>query len=138
MKKEKKENKKKSPKELTKEIKKKNLLAALEKTLGVITSACEMASVSKPFYYSLLQEDDEFREAVIKMKDRAHDFVETALFKQIQDGNPACIMFYLKCQCKHRGYVEKTEIEHSGKVESVQFYLPDNGRDIEKEKTSKA
>ena len=38
------------------------------------------------------------------------DMSEGALFKQIQEGNPAAIFFHLKTMGKKRGYVERQEV----------------------------
>jgi hypothetical protein len=36
--------------------------------------------------------------------------------KQIQEGNTACIIFYCKTKLKHRGFVERQEVDHSGNI----------------------
>ena len=41
----------------------------------------------------------------------ALDFAESRLFKQIEDGVPSSTIFYLKTKGKHRGYVERSELD---------------------------
>lgn len=48
--------------------------------------------------------------AILEVRERRHDWVESALFKQIENGNITAIIFYAKTQMKDRGYVERQEI----------------------------
>lgn len=98
--------------------KKKALIEAMKKNLGVVTMACKEVGVSRSTYYDYIKKDPEFSAAVEDVKDIAVDFVESQLFKQIKEGSTAATIFYLKCQGKKRGYVEKQEVEHSGKVDN--------------------
>lgn len=93
---------------------KRELIEALEKTLGVVTTACKQVNISRGKYYKLLNGDAEFKKAVDEINNVSLDFVESQLFKQIKDGNTAATIFYLKCKGKYRGYVERQEIEVSG------------------------
>lgn len=90
---------------------KQKLLNALEECHGVITTACRKAGVSRSAYYKIWNADEKFREAVEEIQEGAIDFVESALFKQIQEGNITGQIFYLKTKGKNRGYVERQEIQ---------------------------
>jgi hypothetical protein len=63
----------------------------------------------------------------------ALDFAESQLHKQIQSGEVSSTIFYLKTKGKKRGYVERSEVDHSGSMQNVVtlFQIPDNGRRIE-------
>jgi len=87
---------------------KKALLEALEKTLGVVTSACKMVGISRRAYYDYLK-DPEFKEQVDDISEVAIDFAESQLHKQIKEGNVSSTIFYLKTKGKNRGYIERTE-----------------------------
>ena len=93
-------------------ILKKNLIEALEKSLGVVTSACKSVNCSRKTFYQYYKEDERFAKEVDNVEGIALDFAESQLHKQIKDGNPASTIFYLKTKGKKRGYVERTEIEH--------------------------
>ena len=97
---------------------KKALLEALEKSLGVVTTACKQVGIDRTTFYRYYKEDKEFKKKVDDLSNVAKDFVESQLFKQIQDGNPTSTIFYLKTKAKDRGFVERQQIEHSGGIKS--------------------
>ena len=103
--------------------KKEALLKALEKNLGVVTTACKQVEVSRATFYRWLNEDSEFNKQVTSIQDVALDFAESRLFEQIQDGSTAATIFYLKTKGKRRGYVERQELEHTGGEKPVNIKL---------------
>jgi len=90
---------------------KKDLLKALEKTLGVVTSACQQVNISRSLFYKYLNEDSDFKEKVEDINDICLDFVETQLFKRIKEGSDSCIFYYLNNKGKKRGYNTKEVVE---------------------------
>lgn len=96
--------------------KKKALLEALEKSLGVVTSACKIVGVDRTTFYTYVNEDVDFKRAVDDVENIALDFAESQLHKQIQNGEVSSTIFFLKTKGKKRGYVEKQEVEHSGNM----------------------
>ena len=64
-------------------------------------------------------QDPVFREAVDENNERVLDNVEQALYANIVAKNITAIIFHLKCKGKKRGYIERSEIEHSGKIENL-------------------
>ena len=92
---------------------KKALIEALEKSLGVVTTACKLVGVNRSTFYQYVKDDPEFAEAVKDINEVTIDFAESQLHKQIKDGNTTATIFYLKTKGKKRGYVEKTEIDFS-------------------------
>lgn len=52
-------------------------------------------------------------EEVKAEKEALLDVAESALIKNIQDGDNTAIIFYLKTQGKKRGYIEKTEVDQT-------------------------
>ncbi len=85
---------------------KERALAALEQSLGVVTSACKQAGISRSQFYKYYNDDPEFKEAADGIQAVTLDFVESQLFKQIREGNTAATIFYLKTRGKERGYIE--------------------------------
>ena len=89
---------------------KKAVLEALEKSLGVVTTACKMAGIGRTQYYTWLKEDEEFRSSVEDIENITLDFAESQLHKQIKEGSTAATIFYLKTKGSKRGYIEKQDI----------------------------
>jgi hypothetical protein len=98
---------------------KKAMIEALEKTLGVVSTACKMADISRTTHYRWLEEDAEYKEAVDSIQDVALDFAESKLFKNIEKAKEASVFFYLKTKGKKRGYIERQEIVHEGDIKST-------------------
>lgn len=92
------------------------MLEALEKSLGVVTTACRMVDISRKTHYEWCRIDDVYKEAVDDIADIALDFAESQLHKQIKDGEVSSTIFYLKTKGKKRGYIEKQEIDLGGSV----------------------
>ena len=90
------------------------MLEALEKSLGVVTSACKAVEISRETHYRWMREDSNYKEAVDDLANVALDFAESQLHKQIKGGNPTATIFYLKTKGKNRGYIERQEILHEG------------------------
>ena len=88
---------------------KKAIIAALEKSLGVVTTACKKVGIGRTQFYEWLK-DPEFAKEVASIEDIALDFAESQLHQQIQDGSTAATIFLLKTKGKRRGYVERQEI----------------------------
>lgn len=96
-----------------KETSKKTMLDALERSLGIVSTACEKANIARATHYRWLQEDPEYKEAVRMVEERTIDFAESHLHALIKDKNPAATIFFLKTKGKNRGYIERQEIEVS-------------------------
>ena len=91
--------------------KKEAMLEALERSLGIVTTACNAVGVGRTTHYQWMKDDPEYREAVKGIENRTLDFAESHLHKLISQGNPAATIFLLKTKGKKRGYVERQEIE---------------------------
>ena len=89
---------------------KKEVLVALEASLGVVTTACKKAGIDRTTFYRYVNDDAEFAKEVKSIENVALDFAESSLHKQIQAGVPASTIFYLKTKGKERGYIERSEI----------------------------
>lgn len=94
------------------DILKKKMIEALEKSLGVVTTAIKTVGIHRSTHYDWLDSDPEYRKAVEALKDVALDFAESKLFKSIDSGSDTATIFFLKTQGKKRGYVERQELSH--------------------------
>ena len=86
-------------------ILKNNLINALEKHLGVVTSACKEVGCNRSTFYKYYNNDSKFKEKVDELQNVALDFVTSTIF-------------YLKTKGKKRGYIEQQILEHKGGIES--------------------
>lgn len=92
---------------------KKAIIEALEKSLGVVTTACKKVGIGRTQFYQWLKDDKEFAEQVDDIQNIALDFAESQLHKQIGEGNTSATIFYLKTKGKNRGYIQRVEQEHT-------------------------
>ena len=103
-----------------KDTKKELMIEALEKSLGVVSQACQSIGISRQTHYRWIEEDPEYKFQVESIDDVCIDFAENQLFKKMKDGSDAAIIFYLKTKGKKRGYIEKTQIDHSIEDSNIQ------------------
>jgi len=89
---------------------KRAMIEALEKSLGVVTTACKVVGIGRTQFYQWLKDDEDFAQEVDDIQNIALDFAESQLHKQIGDGSTAATIFYLKTKGKKRGYIERQEI----------------------------
>lgn len=112
------------------------MLELLEKSRGIVVTACKTAGIARSTHYNWINDDPAYRQAVEDINQGAIDYVESKLLERIQgvkcskydsegavivyDTPPSdtAIIFYLKTKGKKRGYVEKQEIDH-GVSESI-------------------
>tara|TARA_R110000765_G_scaffold390518_1_gene483247 strand:+ start:572 stop:907 length:336 start_codon:yes stop_codon:yes gene_type:complete len=90
---------------------KKAMIEALEKSLGIVSTAAKIAGINRSTHYEWMKIDDKYRLEVESISDSVLDFAESHLYKLVKEGNPAATIFYLKTKGKKRGYIERQEIE---------------------------
>lgn len=99
-----------------------DFIIAYEKSLGVLKTACEMTGMCRKTIWEWRKKYQEFDNACHECEEVALDFVESRMFKKIDKGDKgseALIIFYLKTKGKHRGYIEKQEIDMNAEVKGV-------------------
>lgn len=99
-----------------------DFLVAFEKTLGVVTPAAQMIGVKRSTIYRWREMYPEFDAACKEISETAVDFVESKMFQKIEradKGSESLMIFYLKTKGKHRGYVEKQELDVNAEVQGV-------------------
>jgi hypothetical protein len=94
------------------DILKKGMIEALEKTLGIVSSACKMVGISRETHYRWMREDSEYKSKASEIENMTLDFAESQLHKQIAEGNTSATIFFLKTKGKKRGYVERMEVDN--------------------------
>lgn len=105
--------------DVAQQIKKNAMVKALEQSLGVVTTAAKSVGIERSTHYDWMKDDEVYRAQVEALKDVALDFAESKLHNQINKGDTTATIFYLKTQGKRRGYIEKTEVDHSSMGEKI-------------------
>lgn len=124
--------------------KKRAMLEALGRNGGIVTTASVAANVGRLSHYRWLKEDPVYAARVKLAEEKAIDNTESKLIQLIngvtvqRDGergpivyteppNVTAIIFHLKTKGKHRGYVERQEVDKSkwGKTRVVKPKAPD-------------
>jgi hypothetical protein len=95
---------------------KRAMLKALEKSLGVVTTAANIVGITRKTHYDWLLKDHNYAQEVAELENITLDFAESQLHKQVKEGNTTATIFLLKTKGKKRGYVERQEISHQGSV----------------------
>ena len=90
---------------------KKAMLKALEKTMGVVSTAATMVGINRSTHYEWLKTDSEYKQKVDDLENLMLDFAETNLHQQIQEGNTTATIFLLKTRGRKRGYIERQNIQ---------------------------
>lgn len=98
---------------------KKAMIEALEKSMGIVSTAAKIAGIDRTTHYVWMKNDPEYAERVKDIENVALDFAESKLFKNIEKAKEASIFFYLKTKGQKRGFVERQIIEHDGGIEST-------------------
>jgi len=92
----------------------KNLMVdAMQKALGIVSTASKIAGVSRSQHYEWINNDPEYMQRINDVAEMAKDFVESKLFEQIKDGSTTATIFYMKCKMRERGYIEKVDVDMS-------------------------
>lgn len=99
------------------------MLAALESSLGVVTTACKKTGIPRSTYYKWLKEDSDFAEKVKDIENVSLDFAESKLFEQMQDNNTSATIFYLKTKGRKRGYWEKQQFDMTTDDEPIKINI---------------
>ena len=119
------------PKTLTKtNNRKKKLLLALYKSLGIVTKAAKMvtedetdAESLRHNHYDWLKTDPAYKEAVESIEGIVLDYAESQLFKQVAKGDTTAVIFLLKCKGKKRGYIDRAEMDLTTSVPQLVIHV---------------
>lgn len=84
---------------------------ALRKANGFISVAAKALGLTYTAVHHRIKTTPELQKIVEECKEATLDLAENKLISAIKDTQPWAICFYLKCQGKDRGYVEKQIID---------------------------
>lgn len=90
------------------------IIKALGESQGLLTLAAKTSGVGYRTLLRYIADYPSVKEASIEAKERMIDFAESKLYQNIKEGDNTAIIFYLKTQAKHRGYIERAEVSGIG------------------------
>lgn len=97
------------------------IINALKQNGGFVTSAARALNVTPQAIYARMEKNQRIKEAHLAIKEQYLDLAESQLLQKVRSGDLGAICFYLKCQGKSRGYVERQQLEHTGPQGSDQL-----------------
>jgi len=93
----------------------KQISQALYDCGGLITYAAKQLGTCYQTVSRRINKSDRLKTTLVNAKENKLDLAEEKLFEKIDEGNTGAIFFFLKCQGKYRGYIERQQHEHTGK-----------------------
>ena len=88
---------------------------ALRKAGGFISHAAAMLGISHQSLSKRIQRSERLQQVRAETTETHLDLAETKLIEAVKAGEAWAVCFYLKCQGKERGYVERGQVELSGR-----------------------
>lgn len=99
----------------------KQIEIAIRESRGFLSVAAERLGCTYQTVSNYIKRYKTLQEVLDSINERELDLTENKLLSQIKEGNTTAIIFYLKCKGKKRGYVEKSEVEHTGEISVTNF-----------------
>lgn len=87
---------------------------ALRDSGGFISRAAKMLNLGHSAVSQRVSKSEYLQTVLKEIKEGYLDLAETTLLKKIKNEDTTSTLFYLKCQGKGRGYIEKQEVEVQG------------------------
>ena len=87
------------------------IIEAIEACGGFISQAAVKLQCGSSTIYAHMAKNQKIRDKIHEIRERYVDMVESKLLKLCNEEEIAAIIFFLKCQGKRRGYVERQEVD---------------------------
>lgn len=97
-------------------IEESQLLAAIDGSLGIISTVAKKLGVSWKTAQKYIELSELAKEALNAEVEKTGDLAELCVLKQIKMDNSQDAKWYLSKKFKHRGYGDQIQVEHSGGV----------------------
>lgn len=91
-------------------------LEAYEKSHGLLLKSCDETGIPHDKIYKWQNEDADFKQRMDDIKKATEDFVVGELYKAIERGNVASMMFLLKCKY-HWKETSKVEVDTPNNID---------------------
>jgi len=97
------------------------MIEALILKMGSVTEACKIVEIDRSTHYAWLQTDQKYKQEVEKLPLMILEFVESALYQKIKEGDTPAITFWLKHKNMARklgGYSDMRYIQSDVRLKS--------------------
>lgn len=91
------------------EIGDQEIIDAIYATTGHLAESAKLLKMGRTTLWERVKESPAIQKAYEDAREIRIDYVEGELFRAIQRGREVPMLFFLKTQAKHRGYVERAE-----------------------------
>jgi hypothetical protein len=89
---------------------------ALRKHKGNMACVARQFGVTRSGVKRFVDARPSLREVLLECREAMKDTAESALYEAVAEGEAWAVQFYLRTQGRDRGYGDKAEIEHRGRV----------------------
>ena len=93
------------------------IATALREARGMVTVAASRLGVTDRALHYRMASSPELQQVKHEAREANKDLAESALLKAIEKGESWAICFFLKCQARDRGYIERVDARVDGNVE---------------------
>ena len=102
------------------QIAKKNMLEALEKSLGVVTTALKTTELSRTNFYKWLKEDEDFKTKVEEIESIQQDFIKSKYYECVKDKVPSVVIHAAKTRL---GWNETNKVDLTSGDEKIKINI---------------
>jgi len=82
----------------------------IDEMMGNVSMVARTLNVSRTTLYNYIKAHATVKQALDEAREKMVDNVESKLYSKALDGDTTSMIFFLKTQGKHRGYVERQEV----------------------------
>lgn len=107
---------------------------ALVRSSFDVSTALQMVCISRAQFDNWRTNDLGFRQLIEEIQWHKKNFFEKSLVSLIEEKHPAAVIFANKTYNADRGYNEKLQVEHSGKIDVASFTIDDLDLDLDTRK----
>ena len=86
------------------------LIKLIDDTSGNLSVVARALNVNRSTVYRFIENHPTCKVALDEAREKMIDNVESKLYSKALDGDTTSMIFFLKTQGKHRGYVERQEV----------------------------
>lgn len=104
------------------------MIAAMQETLGIVKRAALFVASSyddvddntlRTTHYKWMRDDDEYKASIDDIDYEVVDFGKSALFKKVEEGDTASIIFLMKTKGAKHGFSEQRNVDITSGGEKV-------------------